>query len=147
MRNQSLYFHYHQDRVHTTEDCRTLRDHLSQLVKAGKLNRFLYQPTGQFGHSGIEFHRDNTPWPALGTINAIFAKPGNGGGSGTRVMSMGGGYNLKAGDQALKRARVMVNPTLGFFKEDKGGTLQPYDDALMATIRIGGYDVKRVLVD
>ena len=147
MRNQSLYFHYHQDRGHTTEDCRNLRDHLSQLVKAGKLNRFLHQPTGQFGHSGTEFHRDSTPWPALGTINAIFAKLGNGGGSGTRVMSMGGGYDLKANDQALKRAKVMVNLTLGFFKEDKGGTLQPYDDALMVTIRIGGYDVKRVLVD
>ena len=27
------------------------------------------------------------------------------------------------------------------------GTLQPYDDALVVTLRIGGYDVKRVLVD
>ena len=27
------------------------------------------------------------------------------------------------------------------------GTLQPHDDALMVTLRIGGYDVKRVLVD
>ena len=28
-RNQSLYCDYHRDRGHTTEDCRTLRDHLS----------------------------------------------------------------------------------------------------------------------
>jgi len=28
-RNQSLYCHYHWDRGHTTEDCRTLRDHLN----------------------------------------------------------------------------------------------------------------------
>ena len=41
----------------------------------------------------------------------------------------------------------MVTPTLGFSEEDKEGTLQPHDDALMVTIRIGGYDVKRVLVD
>ena len=27
------------------------------------------------------------------------------------------------------------------------GTLQPYDDALVVTLRIGGYNVKRVLVD
>lgn len=27
-RNQSLNYQYHQDRGHTTEDCRTLRDHL-----------------------------------------------------------------------------------------------------------------------
>jgi len=31
--------------------------------------------------------------------------------------------------------------------EDKVGTIQPYDDVLVVTLRIGGYDVKRVLVD
>ena len=41
----------------------------------------------------------------------------------------------------------MATPTLGFFEEDKEGTFQPYDDALVVIIRIGGYDVKRVLVD
>ena len=34
--NQSLYCQYHQDRGHTTEDCRTLCDHLDHLVKSGK---------------------------------------------------------------------------------------------------------------
>ena len=37
-RNQSLYCHYHQEKGHTIEDCRTLRDHLGQLVKARKLS-------------------------------------------------------------------------------------------------------------
>ena len=27
------------------------------------------------------------------------------------------------------------------------GTIQPHDDALVVTLRIGGYDVKRVMVD
>ena len=31
--------------------------------------------------------------------------------------------------------------------EDKAGTHQPHDNALVVTIQIGGYDVKRVLVD
>ena len=31
--------------------------------------------------------------------------------------------------------------------EDKIGTIQPHDDALVITLRIGGYDVKRVMVD
>ncbi|XP_075670482.1 uncharacterized protein LOC142640303 [Castanea sativa] len=98
-RNHSLYFCYHQDKGHTMEDYRTLRDHLNQLVKAGKLNQFLHQPVGQFGHSGAELHRDNVPRPALGTIN------------------------------------------------DREGTCQPHDDTLVVTIKIDGYDVKRVLVD
>ena len=41
----------------------------------------------------------------------------------------------------------MVTPILGFSNKDKEGTFQPHDDALVVTIRIGGYDVKRVLVD
>ena len=117
------------------------------MVKAGKLNWFLHQPTRQFGHSRTEFHRDSAPWQALGTINVIFAKQGDSGASGTRVMSVGVGYDLEAGDQAPKRARVMVTPILGFSEEDNEGTLQPYDDPLAVTIRIGVYDVKRVLVD
>ena len=36
---------------------------------------------------------------------------------------------------------------LCFSDEDKNGTIQPHDDALVVTFRIGGYDVKRVLVD
>ena len=36
---------------------------------------------------------------------------------------------------------------MSFFKEDKVGTIQPHDDALVVTLKIGGYDVKRVMVD
>ncbi|XP_030949800.1 uncharacterized protein LOC115973680 [Quercus lobata] len=42
--NQSLHFQCHQDWGHTTEDCRTLWNHLEQLVKKGKLQQFLHQP-------------------------------------------------------------------------------------------------------
>ena len=36
---------------------------------------------------------------------------------------------------------------LGFSDEDKAGTIQPHNDALVVTLRIVGFDVKRVLVD
>ncbi|XP_075658657.1 uncharacterized protein LOC142628438 [Castanea sativa] len=36
-RNQNLYCSYHRDKGHTTEQCRVLKDHLEQLVKAGHL--------------------------------------------------------------------------------------------------------------
>ena len=35
----------------------------------------------------------------------------------------------------------------GFSDEDEIGTIQPHDDALVVTLRIEGYDVKKVLVD
>ena len=36
---------------------------------------------------------------------------------------------------------------MGFSDEDKIETIQPYDDALVITLRIRGYDMKRVMVD
>ncbi|XP_030936859.1 uncharacterized protein LOC115962113 [Quercus lobata] len=47
----------------------------------------------------------------------------------------------------LKRPKVYPHLVLGFSEEDKIGTIQPHDDALVITSRIGGYDVKRVMVD
>nr|XP_023880940.1 uncharacterized protein LOC111993324 [Quercus suber] len=46
-----------------------------------------------------------------------------------------------------KRAKVEIRPTLSFSDEDKIGTIQPHDNALVITLRIGGYDVRRVMVD
>ena len=46
-----------------------------------------------------------------------------------------------------KRARLEIRHSLSFSDEDKIGTIQPHDDALVVTFRIEGYDVKRVMVD
>ena len=56
---------------------------------------------------------------------------------------------LSLGDisQDPKKARVELPLVMGFSDEDKIGTIQPNDDALVITLRIGGYDVKRVMVD
>ena len=43
-----------------------------------------------------------------------------------------------------KKARIEIHPVLGFSDEDKIGTIQPHDDVLVVTLRIGGYDVKSV---
>ena len=50
-------------------------------------------------------------------------------------------------NQNPKRARVELLLVMGFSDEDKIGTIQPHDDALVITLRIGGYDVKRVMMD
>ena len=47
----------------------------------------------------------------------------------------------------LKRAKIEIQPSLSFLDEDKIGTIQPHDDALVVTLKIGGYDVKKVMVN
>ena len=59
-RNQNLYCTYHQDKGHSTEQCRLFKDHLEQLVKSGHLKEFVVDPrngaTRPQGHGGIHFH-------------------------------------------------------------------------------------------
>ena len=46
-----------------------------------------------------------------------------------------------------KKVKMGIPLVLGFSDEDKLGTIQPHDNALVVTLRIGGYDVKRVMID
>ena len=46
-----------------------------------------------------------------------------------------------------KRIKTNVPLVLSFSEADKQGTIQSHDDALVVTLRIGGYDVRRVMID
>ena len=46
-----------------------------------------------------------------------------------------------------QRARLERPLIMGFSDEDKIGTIQPHDDALVITLQIEDYDVRRVMVD
>ena len=82
----------------------------------------------------------------MGTINVIFAMPGRTGSHPTRVMSIARSPAEDPNSEP-KKARLEIRPSLSFSDEDKIGTIQPHDDALVVTLRIGGYDVKKVMVD
>ena len=82
----------------------------------------------------------------MGTINVIFAAPGRTGSYPSRVMSVAC-LSSRDINQDPKRARVELPLVMGFSDEEKIGTIQPHNDVLVITLRIGGYDVKRVMVD
>ena len=82
----------------------------------------------------------------MGTIHVIFAAFGRTGSFPFRVMSVAR-VSSDEGVSKPKRAKVIIQPTLCSSDKDKVGTIQPHDDALVVTLRIGGYDVRWVLVD
>ena len=145
-RNQNLYYQYHQDERHTTEDCRNLWDHLDQLIREGKLKHLLHHTSSREGQTNSEPRRDNSSRPPLGTISVIFATLGRTNSRPSRVMSVAW-LPAESNDPKRKRARVEIRPVLGFSDEDKIETIQLHDDALVITLRIRGYDVKRVIID
>ena len=83
---------------------------------------------------------------SLGTINVIFAAPGRTGSCPSRIMSVSH-YSDDKSNSVPKRIKMSVPLVLSFSKADKQGTIQPHDDALVVTLRIGRYDVRRVMID
>ena len=144
--NRNLYCQYHRDHGHSTEDCRSLWDHLDQLVREGKLKQLLHHSSSLGGQTDSRPERENPSRPPLGTINVIFAVSDRTGSCLSKVMSLAH-LSSEDGSHEPKRARLDRPLVMGFSDEDKIGTIQPHDDALVITFQIGGYDVKRVMVD
>ena len=82
----------------------------------------------------------------MGMINVILAALGRTGFFPSGVLSV---TRLPAedGEKESKRSKKGNSLMLGFLDDDKKGTIQPHDNALVVMLRIGGFDVKRVLVD
>ena len=78
-------------------------------------------------------------------INVIFIALGRTGSSLSRVMSVAR-LPIEDSSAGLKRAKIDIQPILGFLDEEKVKSIQPHDDALVVILKIWGYDVKRVLV-
>ena len=82
----------------------------------------------------------------MGTVNVIFADLRRTSSYPSRVIFVA---RLPTEDSIpeLKRVRMENRPTISFSEEEKVGTIQSHDDALVITLRIERYDVKRVMVD
>ena len=115
-------------------------------MREGKLKQLLHHSSGLGGRANSGSKREIPSRPPLGIINVIFAAPGRTGSCPFRVMSVARLFSEDT-NQEPKRARVERLLVMGFSNEDKIGTIQPHDDTLVIAFQIGGYDVKRVMVD
>ena len=72
-RNRNLYCQYHRDHGHTTEDCRSLWDHLDQLVRDGKLKQLLHHSSGLGGQANSRSERETPSGPLweLSTLSSL----------------------------------------------------------------------------
>ena len=139
-RNQNLYCTYHRDKGHTTEQCRVLKDHLGQLVKARYLKEFVVDSTSRESGQDVQQKRNPFP-PPLGVIEVIHATL-----RGTTAAKRISAMACRERETPEKKKKV-ERQTISFGEEDLEGTIQPHDDALVVTARISGFLVKRVMID
>ena len=144
-RNQNLYCTYHRDKGHTTEQCKVLKDHLGQLVKAGHLKEFVVELGNRGPGLGAQ-QRGNSIPPPLGIIEVIHAMPGSRNAVGTRVSTVASTGDFSENLPPTKRTKGRLEP-IAFDDEDLEGTIQPHDDALVIAAWISGFLVKRVMID
>ena len=87
------------------------------------------------------------PRPPLGTINVIFTAPGRTRSFPSKIKSVSCCSDENSSSMPKRVVKMNVPLVLSFSDVDKQGTIQPHDDALVVTLRIGGYDVKKVMID
>ncbi|XP_034674362.1 uncharacterized protein LOC117905573 [Vitis riparia] len=145
---------FHKEHGHTTETCRCLHYLVERLIKAGHLKQYLRSDAR--GRDASQNHNSGAPRaPAApkAVINYI-----NGGPTDEE-------YDSKRKRQKLLRAASVherinsirpgltgggphpIDGTIIFPPVDPTRTLQPHLDAFILSLKIGDFDVRRILVD
>ena len=153
-RDRSKRCVFHKDHGHTTETCRSLQYLIERLIKAGHLKQYLRSDTR--GRDASQHHNPGAPRaPAApkAVINYINRGPSD------------EEYDSKRKRQKLLqtasiRERINsirseltgegprpIDGTIIFSPVDSTRTLQPHQDALILSLEIGDFDVRRILVD
>ncbi|XP_075640451.1 uncharacterized protein LOC142612219 [Castanea sativa] len=145
-RNQNLYCTYHKDKGHTTEQCRVLKDHLEQLVKAEHLKEFLAairnQKVGQ-----ADRLRGNPLPPLFRVIEVIHSIPKGAPASRTRRILAVVPAESCAGEHSPRKKLRYTKQPIAFDDNDMEGTIRPHDNALVVMAHVRGFIVKRIMID
>ena len=108
---------------------------MDQLVREGKLRHLLHHSSSQQGQTNPKTQRDASLRPPIGMINVILATLGRTDSCPSRVMFVAR-LVAESDNRESKKAKKGASPVLGFSDEDKIGTTQPHDEALVVTLRI-----------
>ena len=164
-RNQRWRCSYHGEKGHKTEGCRALRAFLEQLVRDGHLKEFVDNEKSRTGAVETEVDKrtdrrerevedaadaEDSDLP-LGTIHMI-GGPNDPSLEGKirneirMIKQMQEVLSVQAMPKKMKMAEV-DKECITFSKADLERVQHPHSDPLVVQLRIGGYDVKRILVD
>ncbi|XP_058218729.1 uncharacterized protein LOC131329558 [Rhododendron vialii] len=144
-RATSQHCNYHKDRGHMTEDCEMFKQHLDDLVSRGYLKEFIQEePKGV--EKAMELDYEQNPRGVIHMINGLAAFYTR---NEVRLLQRQVKHDQHVMQLGKKKGREeeVCNEGIVFTDEDLGGVKVPYNDALVIILRIGEYDMERILVD
>nr|XP_023878037.1 uncharacterized protein LOC111990495 [Quercus suber] len=155
VRDKKKYCQFHKDHSHYIEDCRDLKKQIEELIRKGKLQRYVKK--GEFSRfkdgnknqkESVSRDEDNTSQPPqdiIGEINTIAGGP-----------FLGGSFkSLRKACQRQVNNVYMIPPSkqrwtdqdMSFNEVDAKGVKQPHNDPLVIMLTIEGFNTKRILID
>ena len=147
-RPRNKYCRFHCDHGHDTADCYHLKQQIEALIREGKLQKFVSKErTNAHAREQAPRRENDRPRPPVGDIRMI----------------IGGMTAMRSSKKARKTYLRMVqnvqttgsvpkivrreSPIIGFLEDDAKRLHHPHDDALVVSLRVGDYNVHRMLVD
>lgn len=153
-RDQNRKCAYHKEHDHKTKQCKSLHFLVEKLVRAGHLRQYVRSED----KNGESSRNPATTAPTASAPPSAMINYIHGG-------SLDEGYSSKRKWQRLLRAASVreqvsfirprltsrsaqfVDGTITFPQVDPNWTVQPHRDALILTLGVSDFDVKRILVD
>ncbi|XP_075655090.1 uncharacterized protein LOC142625292 [Castanea sativa] len=114
---------------------------------AGHLKEFVEVTRNQEAGQVDRLHGNSLP-PLLGVIEVIHVVPKSVSASRTKgIMAVVLARSCAGEHSPRKKLRYVKQPIAFDDDDDMEGTIQPHDDALVVTVRIKGFAVKRIMID
>uniref|UniRef100_A0A2N9FR62 Uncharacterized protein n=1 Tax=Fagus sylvatica TaxID=28930 RepID=A0A2N9FR62_FAGSY len=157
--NQRPMCSYHRERGHLTENCYKFKSFLEQLVSDGHLSEYVNPSlTEQEKVKHSESRPGSSGTAPTGVIHVILSplctsiNPASYRSDIQKAFHLRQSYRISDSAHLVTKLcsedHVMsVNGTISFSDSDLHDVQLPHNDPLVITLRIGNYDVKRVLVD
>ncbi|XP_020219655.1 uncharacterized protein LOC109802649 [Cajanus cajan] len=171
--DKSKHCQYHRNYDHTTEECRTLRDRIEELIQAGHLGQYVQRqqshrggsggpgrargrgpgaradlPTGSQQHASgavqAKITQETESAPLRGVINTIA-----GGFAGGGASSSARKRHLRSINYAHSTASIphSSSPSISFFDEDYAGINPNQDDPMVIVVEVANWEVQKTLID
>ena len=147
-RPRNKYYRFHRDHGHDMANCYNLKQQIEALIREGKLQKFVSKERTDTNLQEQAPRWDNKhPRPPIGDIRMIVGETATTGTSRkARKTYLRMVQNVQLTGSVPKIAR-MESPITRFSEEDARRLHHPHDNALVVNIRVGDYNVHRVLVD